>query len=179
MNNLNRVATENGIQDTKWGSRFTSAVTLVLKHIEELYARVDTLDAECSNFYRLLLNDMKREMINVPAQKKPTPSAPGKPLEIMPHQRGEVKRKKRRTPTVTLANVVASVVAAKRQRHGEDDEEEEEKQQQGGGVPVPGPVTGAAVTKGKRAPRPRKPAREKKTRVLPLPGTVKAEAGQT
>jgi hypothetical protein len=177
VNNLNRVATENGIQDTKWGSRFTSAVTLVLKHIEELYARVDTLDAECSNFYRLLLNDMKREMINVPAQKKPTPSAPGKPLEIMPHQRGEVKRKKRRTPTVTLANVVASVVAAKRQRHGEDDEEEE--QQQGGEVPVPGPVTGAAVTKGKRAPRPRKPAREKKTRVLPLPGTVKAEAGQT
>lgn len=178
MNNLNRVATENDIQDTKWGSRFTSAVTLVTKHIEELYARVDTLDAECSNFYRLLLNDMKREMINVPAQKKPTPSAPGKPLEIMPHQRGEVKRKKRRTPTATLANVVASAAAAKRQRHGEDEEEQQQEEAGGGEVSVAAAAAGA-VTKGKRAPRPRKPAREKKTRVLPLPGTIKAEAGQT
>ncbi len=119
---------------------------------------MDALDAECSNFLRLLLSDIKREMINVPVQKKPTPAAPGKPLEIMPHQRGEVKRKKRRAPA--LSGISGTVV---QQQQGAEDEE------------APGTTT-------KRAPKkPRKQAaaqREKKTKVLPLPGTFKAEVDQ-
>lgn len=120
---------------------------------------MDALDAECSNFLRLLLSDIKREMINVPVQKKPTPAAPGKPLEIMPHQRGEVKRKKRRAPA--LSGISGTGV---QQQQAEDEE-------------TPGTTT-------KRAPKkPRKQAaaaaqREKKTKVLPLPGTFKAEVDQ-
>lgn len=199
--NLERLAQENNIQDTKWGSRFTSAVNTANKHIDELYAGLDTLEKvspsllcfsavvadssffgkDSNDFLRLLLTDLKRELINVPVQKKQTPAAPGKPLDVMPHQRGEVKRKKRRTPTLAnvgpsataTATATAATGATKRRKTGDlaagaaDDEEEA--------------VAGTATTTGKKgrtpAPkRPKKPAREKKTRVLPLPGSVKAEA---
>lgn len=70
--------------EPKWASRFTAAVTNASKHIDELYSRVDQLDAELSNFMRLFLADVKKEIINVPVQKK---AENGRPLETMPHQK--------------------------------------------------------------------------------------------
>lgn len=169
---MQKVAEEGEIHDTKWGSRFTTAVNTANKHIEELYAGLDTLEKDCNDFMRLLLTDLKRELINVPVQKKQTPAAPGRPLDVMPHQRGEVKRKKRRTPALTPATGTAVATAATKQKAatatGDDEEDSVAKQQQ------QGPQKKQKVTPAPK--RPRKPAREKKTKVLPLPGSVKAEA---
>ena len=79
-----RIANDRGIVEPKWASRFTAAVTNASKHIDELYSRVDQLDAELSNFMRLFLADVKKEIINVPVQKK---AENGRPLETMPHQK--------------------------------------------------------------------------------------------
>lgn len=80
----NRIANDRGIVEPKWASRFTAAVNNASKHIDELYSRVDQLDAELSNFMRLFLADVKKEIINVPVQKK---AENGRPLETMPHQK--------------------------------------------------------------------------------------------
>jgi hypothetical protein len=83
-----RLANDKGItEEPKWASRFTNAVNTASKHIDELYSRVDQLDADLSNFMRLFLADIKKELINVPVQKK---AENGRPLETMPHQKVKI-----------------------------------------------------------------------------------------
>lgn len=142
-----------------------TAVTTANKHVEELYSAVDQLETDMTNFMRLLMTDVKKHVINVPIQKKQTPTAAGKPLDIMPYQRGEVKRKKRRVPTLSGptasgATTTAAAAAVKKQKHAADEEEDNVE------------ATTATTLSGKKA---RRTTRVKKTRVLPLPATVKSD----
>lgn len=139
-------------------------MTIANKHVDELYSAVDQLEAEMIDFMRLLMTDLKKHVINVPVQKKQVASAGGKPLDIMPYQRGEVRRKKRRVPTLNAAAPAAAGVSAPttttKKRTREEGDEEEEDEEDGNKIAASDTTT---IKKPKRAPR------VKKTKTLPLP----------